>query len=57
MDKLPDKVTEELEQMESIDQAEGILKFIRIDMDLRSDNYLSGDDDVCISFPNKKIQA
>lgn len=50
LDKLPDKVTEELEQMESIDQAEGILEIHQDGYGfLRSDNYLSGDDDVYVS--------
>ncbi|NLX61177.1 MAG: transcription termination factor Rho [Tissierellia bacterium] len=50
MEKLPDKVTEELEQMESIDEAEGILEIHQDGYGfLRSDNYLSGDDDVYVS--------
>ncbi|NLY66704.1 MAG: transcription termination factor Rho [Tissierellia bacterium] len=50
LDKLPDKVTEELEQMESIDEAEGILEIHQDGYGfLRSDNYLSGDDDVYVS--------
>jgi len=50
LDNLPDKVTEELEQMESIDEAEGILEIHQDGYGfLRSDNYLSGDDDVYVS--------
>lgn len=49
-DKLPDKVTEELENMDTINTAEGVLE---IHSDgygfLRSDNYLSGEDDIYIS--------
>lgn len=47
---LPNKITEELEQMDNINAAEGILD---VHSDgygfLRSDNYLSGDKDIYIS--------
>ncbi|MDR7856971.1 transcription termination factor Rho [Tissierella sp.] len=47
---LPEKVTEELENMDTINGAEGILE-LHIDGYgfLRSDNYLSGEDDIYIS--------
>lgn len=50
MEDLSDKATEEIEQLDNINMAEGILE---LHMDgygfLRRDNYLSGDDDVYIS--------
>ena len=50
IEDLSDKATEEIEQLEDINMAEGILE---IHMDgygfLRQDNYQSGDDDVYIS--------
>ncbi len=50
MDALSDNATEEIEQLEDIDMAEGILE---IHTDgygfLRRDNYQSGDDDIYIS--------
>lgn len=50
IDDLSDKATEEIEQLEDIDMAEGILE---IHTDgygfLRRDNYQSGDDDIYIS--------
>lgn len=50
MDVLPDKVSEEIEQMEDINLASGILE---IHMDgygfLRRENYLSGDEDIYVS--------
>ncbi len=50
MDELPEKVTEELEQMENIDGAEGILEIHQDGYGfLRSDNYLSGDNDIYVS--------
>lgn len=50
VDKLPDKVTEELEQMENIDGAEGILEIHQDGYGfLRSDNYQSGDNDIYVS--------
>ncbi len=50
MEELPEKVTEELEQMENIDGAEGILEIHQDGYGfLRSDNYLSGDNDIYVS--------
>ena len=50
MDKLPDKVSEEIEQMDNINGAEGILEVHQDGYGfLRSDNYLSGDNDIYIS--------
>lgn len=50
MDDLSDKVTEEIEKQETVNSAEGILE---LHLDgygfLRSDNYLSGEDDIYIS--------
>ncbi|WP_353093691.1 transcription termination factor Rho [Tissierella praeacuta] len=47
---LPDKVTEELENMDTINGAEGILELHTDGYGfLRSDNYLSGDEDIYIS--------
>ncbi|HHV27802.1 MAG TPA: transcription termination factor Rho [Tissierellia bacterium] len=47
---LPDKITEELEQMDNINAAEGILE---VHSDgygfLRCENYLSGDEDIYVS--------
>lgn len=49
-DKLPDKVTEELENMDTINTAEGVLEIHQDGYGfLRSDNYLSGEDDIYIS--------
>ena len=50
MEELPDKVSEELEQMENIDGAEGILEIHQDGYGfLRSENYLSGDNDIYVS--------
>lgn len=50
MEELPEKVTEELEQMENINGAEGILETHQDGYGfLRSDNYLSGDNDIYVS--------
>ncbi|MFS8541279.1 MAG: transcription termination factor Rho, partial [Tissierellales bacterium] len=50
IEKLPEKVTEELEQMENIGAAEGILEIHQDGYGfLRSDNYLSGENDVYVS--------
>ncbi|MCF6465026.1 transcription termination factor Rho [Clostridium sp. Cult2] len=50
MEELPDKVTEELEQMDNIDGAEGILETHQDGYGfLRSENYLSGDNDIYVS--------
>jgi len=50
MEELPERVTEELEQMEIIDGAEGILEIHQDGYGfLRSDNYLSGDNDIYVS--------
>ncbi len=50
MDKLPEKVTEEIEQMDQVDGAEGILEIHQDGYGfLRSENYLSGDNDIYIS--------
>lgn len=50
VDVLPDKITEEIEQMDNIDAADGILE---VHPDgygfLRCDNYLSGDEDIYVS--------
>lgn len=47
---LPEKVTEELENMDKINGAEGILELHTDGYGfLRSDNYLSGDEDIYIS--------
>jgi transcription termination factor Rho len=50
MDDLSDKVTEEIEKQETVNGAEGILE---LHLDgygfLRSENYLSGEDDIYIS--------
>jgi transcription termination factor Rho len=49
-DNLPEKVTEELENMEVINSAEGILELHTDGYGfLRSDNYQSGDEDIYIS--------
>lgn len=49
-DNLPDKVTEELENMDTINSAHGVLELHPDGYGfLRSDNYLSGDEDVYIS--------
>ena len=50
MEELPDKVTEELEQMDNINSAEGILETHPDGYGfLRCDNYLSGDNDIYVS--------
>lgn len=50
IDKLPEKVTEELEHMDNINGAEGVLEIHQDGYGfLRSDNYLSGDNDVYVS--------
>jgi len=50
VEKLPEKVTEELEHMDNIDAAEGILEIHQDGYGfLRSDNYLSGENDVYVS--------
>lgn len=50
MDKLPDKVSEEIEQMDNINGAEGILEIHQDGYGfLRCDNYLSGDNDIYVS--------
>ena len=50
MDKLPDKVSEEIEQMDNINGAEGILEVHQDGYGfLRRDNYLSGDNDIYVS--------
>lgn len=50
MEELPEKVTEELEHMDIIDGAEGILEIHQDGYGfLRSDNYLSGDNDIYVS--------
>lgn len=50
MEELPDKVTEELEQMDNINSAEGILEIHQDGYGfLRCDNYLSGDRDIYMS--------
>ncbi len=50
MQELPDKVSEELEQMDNINGAEGILDVHQDGYGfLRCDNYLSGDRDIYIS--------
>ncbi|GFN36862.1 transcription termination factor Rho [Tepidimicrobium xylanilyticum] len=50
MEELPEKVTEELEHMDIIDGAEGILEIYQDGYGfLRSDNYLSGDNDIYVS--------
>jgi len=50
MDQLPDKVAEELEQMDNINSAEGILDVHQEGYGfLRCDNYLSGDNDIYVS--------
>lgn len=50
MEKLPDKVSEEIEQMDNINGAEGILEVHQDGYGfLRSENYLSGDNDIYIS--------
>ncbi len=50
MEELPDKVSEELEQMDNINSAEGILEIHQDGYGfLRCDNYLSGDNDIYIS--------
>jgi len=49
-EELPEKVSEELENMETINLAEGILELHADGYGfLRSDNYLSGDEDIYIS--------
>ncbi|NLJ79315.1 MAG: transcription termination factor Rho [Tissierellia bacterium] len=50
MEQLPDKVAEELEQMDNINSAEGILDVHQEGYGfLRCDNYLSGDNDIYVS--------
>ncbi|QQY79198.1 transcription termination factor Rho [Keratinibaculum paraultunense] len=50
MDKLPEKVSEEIEQMDNINGAEGILDVHQDGYGfLRCDNYLSGDNDIYVS--------
>ena len=50
MDQLPDKVAEELEQIDNINSAEGILDVHQEGYGfLRCDNYLSGDNDIYVS--------
>jgi len=50
MEKLPDKVAEELEQMDNINSAEGILEIHQEGYGfLRCDNYLSGENDIYVS--------
>lgn len=50
MEELPDKVSEELEQMDNINGAEGILEIHQDGYGfLRCDNYLSGDNDIYVS--------
>ena len=50
MEELPDKVSEELEQMDNINSAEGILEIHQDGYGfLRCDNYLSGDNDIYVS--------
>lgn len=50
MRELPDKVTEEIEQMDNINSAEGILETHQDGYGfLRCNNYLSGDDDIYVS--------
>ncbi len=50
MDKLPEKVSEEIEQMDNINGAEGILDVHQDEYGfLRCDNYLSGDNDIYVS--------
>ena len=50
MEKLPDKVSEEIEQMDNINGAEGILEIHQDGYGfLRCENYLSGDNDVYVS--------
>ena len=50
MEELPDKVSEELEQMDNINSAEGILEIHQDGYGfLRCDNYLSGDNDIYMS--------
>lgn len=50
MEELPEKVTEEIEQMDNINGAEGVLEIHQDGYGfLRSDNYLSGDNDVYVS--------
>ena len=49
-DDLPDKISEELENMDTINSAHGVLELHQDGYGfLRSDNYLSGEDDVYIS--------
>ena len=50
IEKMPEKVTEELEQMDNINVAKGILEIHQDGYGfLRSDNYLSGENDVYVS--------
>jgi transcription termination factor Rho len=50
MEELPDKVSEELEQMDNINSAEGILEIHQDGYGfLRCENYLSGDNDIYVS--------
>lgn len=50
LDQMSDKVTEELENMDNINGAEGILEIHQDGYGfLRSDNYLTGDNDIYIS--------
>ncbi len=50
MEELPDKVSEEIEQMDNINGAEGILEVHQDGYGfLRCDNYLSGDNDIYVS--------
>ena len=50
MEELPEKVTEELEQMDNINGAEGILEIHQDGYGfLRCENYLSGDNDIYVS--------
>lgn len=50
MEELPDKVTEEIEQMDNINSAEGILETHQDGYGfLRCNNYLSGDNDIYVS--------
>ncbi len=50
LDVLPDKVSEEIELMDDINSAEGILEIHNDGYGfMRSDNYLSGDEDIYVS--------
>lgn len=50
IDELPDKISEEIENMDTINSAHGVLEIHQDGYGfLRSENYLSGEDDVYIS--------